>query len=96
MIPGYDVTVNDARMVNLAGKASREMLGELKAFPLLAGYRGRPPGDVDAACAAIAAFSRAVLALGDQVAEVEVNPLLVKEAGQGACMLDALAVPSGQ
>lgn len=75
---------------------AREMLGELKAFPLLAGYRGRPPGDVDAACAAIAAFSRAVLALGDQVAEVEVNPLLVKEAGQGACMLDALAIPSGQ
>ena len=75
---------------------AREMLGELKAFPLLAGYRGRPPGDVDAACAAIAAFSRAVLALGDQVAEVEVNPLLVKEAGQGACMLDALAIPSSQ
>ncbi|TXH34938.1 MAG: CoA-binding protein [Burkholderiaceae bacterium] len=73
---------------------AREMLGELKAFPLLTGYRGRPQGDVDAACAAIAGFSRAVLALGDQVQEVEVNPLLVKE--QGVCMLDALVLTAPQ
>ena len=73
---------------------AREMLGELKAFPLLTGYRGRPQGDVDAACAAIAGFSRAVLAMGDQVQEVEVNPLLVKE--QGVCMLDALILTAPQ
>jgi len=67
-----------------------DMLAELKAYPLLTGYRGRPPADVDAACAAIAAFSRAVLALGRQVSEAEVNPLLIKPGGQGAAMLDAL------
>lgn len=69
---------------------AREMLQELKAFPLLTGYRGRAPGDVDAAGAAIAAFSNAVLALREQADAVEVNPLLVKPAGHGACMLDAL------
>jgi acyl-CoA synthetase (NDP forming) len=73
---------------------AREMLQELKAFPLLTGYRGRAQADVDAACAAIAGFSRAVLALGDQVQEVEVNPLLVKE--QGVCMLDALVLTAPQ
>ena len=73
---------------------AREMLGELKAFPLLTGYRGRPIGDVDAACAAIAGFSRAVLALQEQADEVEVNPLLVKQQGQGVCMLDALVLPA--
>ena len=73
-----------------------EMLGELKSFPLLTGYRGRPLGDVDAACAAIAGFSRAVLALQEQADEVEVNPLLVKELGQGVCMLDALVLPAAQ
>ena len=72
---------------------ARDMLGELKAFPLLTGYRGRALGDVDAACAAIAGFSRAVLALQEQADEVEVNPLLVKEQGQGVCMLDALVIP---
>ena len=71
---------------------ARDMLQELKAYPLLTGYRGRECGDVDAACAAIAAFSRAVLALGDTVQEVEVNPLLVRGEGQGVCMLDALVI----
>lgn len=71
---------------------ARDMLTELKAFPLLTGYRGRARGDVDAACAAIAAFSRAVLALGDAVQEVEVNPLLVRPEGEGVCMLDALVI----
>lgn len=73
---------------------ARDMLGELKAFPLLTGYRGRAHGDVDAACQAIAAFSRAVLALQEQAGEVEINPLLVKAQGQGVCMLDALVLPA--
>lgn len=82
------------RLLPVDESIAREMLQELKAYPLLTGYRGRPHADVDAACAAIAAFSRAVLALGEQVAEAEVNPLLVKERGQGACMLDALLIPA--
>jgi acetate---CoA ligase (ADP-forming) len=73
---------------------AREMLGELKAYPLLTGYRGKPLGDVEATCQAIAGFSRAVLALQEQADEVEVNPLLVKEKGQGVRMLDALVLSS--
>ncbi len=73
---------------------AREMLGELKSFPLLNGFRGRPLGDVQAASEAIARFSQAVLALQEQVDAVEVNPLLVKAQGQGACMLDALILPA--
>lgn len=73
---------------------AREMLEELKAFPLLTGYRGRAMGDVDAVCKTIAGFSRAVLALQEQADEVEINPLLVKAQGQGVCMLDALVLPS--
>ena len=71
---------------------AREMLQELKAYPLLTGYRGRPQADVDAACAAIAGFSRAVLAMPQSVRAVEVNPLLVKTVGQGVCALDALII----
>lgn len=53
---------------------------------------GKPPGDVDATCKAIAGFSSAVLALQEQADEVEINPLLVKENGQGVRMLDALVI----
>ena len=78
------------RLLPVDEAMAADMLAELKAYPLLTGYRGRPPADVDAACAAIAAFSRAVQALGRQVSEAEVNPLLIKASGQGAAMLDAL------
>ena len=67
-----------------------EMLRELKAFALLDGFRGRPVADVAAACDAIAALSRASNALGDDAQEIEVNPLQAKQAGSGACAIDAL------
>lgn len=80
------------RVLPVDEQMARSMLEELKAFPLLTGYRGRPPGDVDAACKAIAGFSSGVLALQEQADEVEINPLLVKENGQGVRMLDALII----
>lgn len=82
------------RVLPVDERMAREMLGELKSFPLLTGFRGRALGDVQAACSAIAGFSNAVLALQEQVDAVEINPLLVKAQGQGACMLDALVLPA--
>ncbi len=82
------------RLLPVDATAAAAMLRELKAFPLLDGFRNAPHGDVGAACEAIAAFSRAVLALDDTVEEVEINPLLVREREQGAAMLDALIVAS--
>lgn len=74
----------------------REMLGELKAWPLLDGFRGRPLADVQAACDAVAGLSRARQAIGQAVPEMEINPLLVYPKGHGAVALDALllAAPS--
>lgn len=81
------------RLLPVDRRTAEQMLRELRAFPLLDGFRGRPLCDVPAACAAIAAFSDAVLALGAAADEVEINPLLVRERGQGVAMLDALIVP---
>lgn len=41
------------------------MIRELRTGPLLDGYRGRPKADVDALAAALVAFSRMALQLGD-------------------------------
>jgi acetate---CoA ligase (ADP-forming) len=68
------------------------LLRGLKGFPLLDGHRGRPKADVAAAAEAAAALSRAALALGDAATEIEVNPLLVRPAGQGAFAADALVM----
>jgi acetate---CoA ligase (ADP-forming) len=65
---------------------ARAMLLSLRAAPLLQGARGRPPLDVDAAAAALAALSR-VAAEHPELAAIEVNPLLALP--DGALGLDA-------
>ena len=75
------------------GAAEAEaMLRSLKGFKLLDGYRGAAKADVAAAAQAIAALGEAVLAGGDALREVEVNPLLVLPEGKGAVAVDALVL----
>lgn len=80
------------RVLPVCQRTAREMLTELKSWPLLDGYRGRERADVDAACAAIAAVSAAALALGPDLQEMEINPLMLRAAGSGAVAVDALTV----
>jgi acetate---CoA ligase (ADP-forming) len=72
------------------------MLRGLKGFKLLDGYRGAPKADVTAAARAIAALGQAVLAGGERLREVEINPLLVLPEGPsgpgGAVAVDALVL----
>ena len=70
------------------------MLRSLKAFPVLDGARGRAKADLKAAAGAIAALSRFAAAHADEVAEIDINPLLLLPEGQGAMALDALLVPA--
>ncbi|GAA1432268.1 acetate--CoA ligase family protein [Streptomyces thermospinosisporus] len=71
---------------------ARDMLDELRGRPLLDGVRGRPPADLDALVEVILRVQRMALELGDELAELELNPLMVSPRGQGAVALDALAV----
>jgi acyl-CoA synthetase (NDP forming) len=56
--------------------AANEMIGEVRGLTLLAGYRGKPRGDLGALAEAIVALSR--LALDPSIAEAEINPLIVR------------------
>ena len=76
--------------VDAAG--AEAMLRSLKGFKLLDGYRGAPKADVVAAAQAIAALGTAVLAGGERLREVEINPLLVMPQGRGAVAVDALVL----
>jgi hypothetical protein len=69
------------------------LLRSLACAPLLAGARGQPPLDVAAAASAVAALSQ-FAASHPEIDEVEVNPLLVREAG--AVGLDARIVLAAQ
>jgi succinyl-CoA synthetase beta subunit len=65
---------------------AESMLRALRSAPLLLGARGRPPLDITAAAAALASLSR-VAATHPELAELEINPLLVTPTG--ALALDA-------
>jgi len=68
---------------------AEQLLRSLRCAPLLLGARGRPALDLAAAAKALAALSR-FAAERPEVAEVEVNPLLVRR--EGAVGLDARIV----
>lgn len=71
---------------------ARAMLGELRGGALLDGVRGAPPADVDALVEVVLRVQRMALELDGELAELDINPLVVLPRGQGAVALDALAV----
>jgi len=68
------------------------MLRELRGWPMLEGVRGGPPMDVEALVEVVMRVQRMALELGDDLAELDINPLMVLERGKGVVALDALAV----
>jgi acyl-CoA synthetase (NDP forming) len=84
------------RLLPSAGGVSHEeaasMLRELKTWPLLDGYRGRPRADMDALISAIVAFSKMAAQLGSRLVEAEINPLFVLSEGEGVRAADGVVV----
>lgn len=81
-----DTTVRLAPVTQAEAEA---MLRALRIAPLLASARGRPALDLEAAAAALAALSR-VAAAHPELAELEINPLLVTRSE--AIALDARVI----
>ena len=78
-----DVSV---RLAPLTPEDASEMVRSLKTFPLLTGFRGAPPGDIQALEDALLRVSALAEDL-PQVAEVDLNPIRVHPAG--AAIVDA-------
>jgi acetate---CoA ligase (ADP-forming) len=68
------------------------MAQELKTWPLLDGFRGRPKADVEALVTVIVAFSEMAAQLGDRLVEAEANPVFVLAQGQGVRAADGVVV----
>jgi acyl-CoA synthetase (NDP forming) len=69
---------------------AKVMIGEVTTLKALAGYRGKPPGDLDALAQALVSLSRLAVHDGPAVAEAEINPLIVRQKGEGVIAVDAL------
>jgi acyl-CoA synthetase (NDP forming) len=68
------------------------MIAETKAATVLRGIRGEPPADVAALSVALSRLSVFAAANAGQIESIDVNPFLVRAAGQGVCALDAVVV----
>jgi acyl-CoA synthetase (NDP forming) len=69
------------------------MLAQLKAAPLLHGFRGSPKADVAALAQLISEISVLAARHAERISEIEINPVLVHPIGQGVTIVDALVVP---
>lgn len=78
------------RFAPVSEREAHAMVRELRTFPLLDGYRGRPKADVDALVRAIAAISEFAAANASALEAFEVNPLMVGPVGQGAIAVDCV------
>lgn len=68
------------------------MIRGLRMFPLLDGPRGQPKADVTAAARTVARLSEFACRHAADVAEIDLNPMLVRPRGEGVLVLDALMV----
>jgi acetate---CoA ligase (ADP-forming) len=87
-----DVSV---RVTPLTDRDVDEMLEDLRMAPMLRGYRGAPPADVPALRDLLFRINAMVEDL-PEVAELDLNPVFVREADQGVVAVDVRmkAVPS--
>lgn len=69
--------------------AAHAMIREVKALKALAGYRGKPVGDLAALAHAIVRVSQIAVS-SERVIEAEINPLIVMPTGQGVVAVDAV------
>ncbi len=76
------------RLAPVSEAEALEMINEVKGLKVITGWRNLPRGDVQALARAVAAFSR--LAALPEVAEAEINPLLV--GADGVVVADAWVV----
>jgi acyl-CoA synthetase (NDP forming) len=76
------------RLAPVDAGAAAEMIAEVQGLKALAGYRGKPAGDLAALADAIAALSQ--FAADPSIAEAEINPLIVRPLGEGVIAVDAV------
>ena len=68
------------RVAPITEEDAREMISEVKAYPILRGYRGQPPLDIDMIVKILLNTSRLVMD-HQEIKELDLNPVMVYEKG---------------
>jgi acetyl-CoA synthetase (ADP-forming) len=68
------------RIAPITESDAREMITEVKGYPILKGYRGQPPADIEAIVKILLNTSRLVMD-HMEIKELDLNPIMVYEKG---------------
>ena len=79
-----DVTFRVAPMSRVQ---AQQMVEAIRSYNLLTGVRGQAPSDIDAIVDTILRVSQLVTDF-PEIAELDINPMLVREQGKGAVAVD--------
>ena len=84
------------RLAPLSAEDAREMIQEIKGYPVLAGIRGTPPADVGALVDIIQKVGQLAHEFSE-ITEMDLNPIFAFDDGKGAVVADAriILVESG-
>jgi len=77
------------RIAPITESDAKEMIAEVKAYPILKGYRGQPPADIDAIVNILMNTSKLVMD-HQEIKELDLNPIMVYE--KGAKTVDARVI----
>jgi acetate---CoA ligase (ADP-forming) len=81
------------RLAPMWETSAENMIRSIKAYRVLQGIRGRPPADIKAAKLCILRLS-AMVSNHPDIAELDINPLILYPEGQGCVVADARIVLS--
>lgn len=76
------------RLAPLTRSEAMDMIMETKAYRLLRGFRGEPPGDIDSVVDVLLKVS-ALCTEFKEIQEIDINPLFVYEKFKGCIVVDA-------
>jgi acyl-CoA synthetase (NDP forming) len=68
------------RIAPITESDAREMITEVKAYPILKGYRGQPPADIGSIVSILLSTSKLVMD-HQEIKELDLNPIMVYEKG---------------
>jgi acetyl-CoA synthetase (ADP-forming) len=74
------------RVCPITEQDAREMIAEIKGYPVLKGYRGAPPADIDAIVKILLNVSKMAIE-HPEINEMDLNPIIVYD--KGAKVVDA-------
>ena len=78
------------RIAPVSVSSAKEMIDEVRGLAIIRGYRGTQRGDTAALARALSAFSNLACLDAPAVLEAEINPLIVKAAGEGVVAVDGV------